>query len=138
MKSIKESSEDSSKECPNVEKTNEDEPNQLSSNSKDINNLTSEFINLNINSEQTQLQKNEIPIVNKESNNKIKLDLEDNQGNINKNDENIGKKNFSSLQFDEKGINNNKKIKTPISLIPLPPLCISPACCPSPPIRYKR
>ena len=115
MKSIKESSEDSSKECPNVEKTNEDEPNQLSSNSKDINNITSEFINLNINSEQTQLQKNEIPIVNKENNNnKLKVDLEDNQGNINKNDENIGKKKLSSSQLDKKGINNNKKIKTPI------------------------
>ena len=103
---IKETNEEQNKEVPCVQKTEKLEPKELSSNSKDINNMYTGISNINLSSEQTQLTNKEVPVVNKESNNKNKLELENNQNIEIKNNEKVEKEKLSSL--DDKIINNKK------------------------------
>lgn len=112
MKNSQESNDAKITESPIIPKDKQDEPKELSSNSKNINNLNSGIIKLNINSEQANQPKKEMPIVYKDSESKNKLELEDNPNSI-KNIESLEKENSNLSALDEKGINNNKT-KTPL------------------------
>ena len=108
---IKESSEDSANENPKITNNNEQKP--LSSSSKEIKKLSSKFKQLNLNSELSKSPKKSTSIVYNEINKKSNLELEDNS---NKNIEKIGKEIIHISPLDEKIINNNKKINTPLKL----------------------
>ena len=112
MKNSQEPNDIKTTESPIIPKDKQDEPKELSSNPKDINNLNSGISNLNINSEQSNQPKKEMPIVNKDSESKNKLDLEDNTNSI-KNIEPLEKENSNLSALDEKNFNNNKT-KTPL------------------------
>ena len=92
MKNSQESNDAKITESPIIPKDKQDEPKELSSNSKNINNLNSGIIKLNINSEQANQPKKEMPIVYKDSESKNKLELEDNPNSI-KNIESLEKEN---------------------------------------------
>ena len=111
MKNSQESNDAKITESPIIPKDKQDEPKELSSNSKNINNLNSGIIKLNINSEQANQPKKEMPIVYKDSESKNKLELEDNPNSI-KNIESLEKENSNLSALDDKSINNNKT-KTP-------------------------
>ena len=107
MKNSQEPNDVKTIESPIIPKEKQDEPKELSSNSKDINNLNSGISNLNINSEQSNQPKKEMPIINKDSESKNKLELEDNTNSI-KNIEPLEKENSNLSALDEKNFNNNK------------------------------
>ena len=73
MKNSQESNDAKITESPIIPKDKQDEPKELSSNSKNINNLNSGISKLNINSEQENQPKKEMPIVYKDSESKNKL-----------------------------------------------------------------
>ena len=108
---IKESSEDSANENPKITKNNEQKA--LSSSSKEIKKLSSKFNELNINSVLSKSPKKSASIVYNEINKNSNLELDDNS---NKNIEKIGKENINISPLDEKIINSNKKINTPLKL----------------------
>ena len=112
---IKETSQDSNKESPDINESKKDEPKELSSDSKNINNINLCLKNLNIGLEQSDSPKKENHFVNKELNNKTQLESEDNLNN-NKNVENSRKEKYNISPKEEKHIHNinNNKTKTPL------------------------
>lgn len=96
MKMIKEVTDEQNKQSLNINNKEKLEPKELSSNSKDINDLNAGLSNLNLCSDQSQSVQKEVSNVNKELVRNKKLELEDNNINTTiKNNDNLGKENLN-------------------------------------------